>query len=176
MHPHTTVITPNTGFVNRPYFTYPYGNYDAPDNPVVDFLPDGVTFSTARPPKELVLGIIDGGTVKGYPLPLLAELGTRGAVNDQVGSRPVVIASLAQWNTAVAFDRRVDDQTLTFRISEAPGGFHLEDLETGTRWNATGLAASGPLAGAQLQPLTDAFVAFWFAWSLFYPEIELYRA
>ena len=45
---------------------------------------------------------------------------------------------------------------------------------TGSLWSVDGLATQGPLAGQRLQPRADAFVAFWFAWPEFYPEIKIW--
>ena len=73
----------------------------------------------------------------------------------------------------MAFDRRVGGQTLTFTVaSEAP--LTLTDAETGSTWDGGGVAVAGPLAGERLQILSDAFVAFWFAWSIYYQELDLF--
>ena len=172
-HPNTTVITPNTGFL-RPYFEYPYGDYADPDNDFVDYLPPDT-----KPPrdvlktKELVLGVFDGTDAIAYSLEKLAARGVSHIVNDQVGSTPFVVVSRSQWNTAQAFDRRVNGQTLTFTMTN-PGPFTMTDDQTGSEWNDWGEAISGPLAGQRLTPVSDAFVAFWFAWSLYYPGSRVY--
>ena len=168
-------MTPNTGFGNRPYFQYPYGDYDEPGNGFVDFLPPGVTWSTERLPKELVLGVIDGSAVKAYPLADLEAMGVNAVVNDVVGSTPVVVTSQSQWRTARAFDRTVGSQTLTFSLAGGGGPFTMTDAETGSSWNALGDATAGPLAGERLTPIADSFLAFWFAWSIFYPQVELFQ-
>jgi hypothetical protein len=33
---------------------------------------------------------------------------------------------------------------------------------------------SGPLAGQRLRPMAEPFVAYWFAWPEFYPEIRIW--
>jgi hypothetical protein len=50
--------------------------------------------------------------------------------------------------TAAAFERRLAGRTLSF-TSSAPGS--LVDLQTGSRWDITGRAITGPLRGAQLR-------------------------
>ena len=65
---------------------------------------------------------------------------------------------------------RSGDLELTF--SAANGGF--TDAETGSVWTVDGLAKEGPLAGKRLRPIPDAFVAYWFAWPEFYPEIRIW--
>jgi hypothetical protein len=156
---------------HRPYGVYPYGNYAEPDNFLIDFLPRGTTISTDRPPKELVLGVQHSGSSKAYPFGVLDETGI--ANNDTVGDLPVLVTYLASEQTAMAFDRRVNGQELTFAVAD-PVALTLQDEETGSVWNITGEAISGPLAGERLRQLVDAYVVFWFAWSVYYPNTDLF--
>lgn len=50
----------------------------------------------------------------------------------------------------------------------------MVDWETGTEGNSRGEAVAGVLSGQRLAPLKDAYVAFWFAWSVYYPTIEVF--
>ena len=51
----------------------------------------------------------------------------------------------------------------------------MKDRETGTTWSLlTGQALGGPLAGRALERLPSHY-SFWFAWSDFHPETELYE-
>jgi hypothetical protein len=172
-YPATTVVTPNTGFGNRPYFSYPYGDYADPDNNFVDFLPPGSTWSRELKTKELVLGVFDGGEAVAYSLERLAGKGVAFLENDQVGSIPYVVVSRRQWNTAQAFDRRIGGSTLTFTLT-SPGPLVMADDQTGSEWNAQGVAISGPMEGQRLTPVPNSFTAFWFAWSLYYPNLRLF--
>lgn len=172
-HPNTTVLTPNTGFVNRPYFQYPYGDYADPDNDFVDFLPPSTTWSRELKTKELVLGVFDGSDAVAFSLERLAAAGVSQVVNDQVGSTPFVVAARSQWNTAQAFDRRVNGETLTFTLTN-PGPFIMTDDQTGSVWDIHGVAISGPMMGQKLTLVADSYTAFWFAWSLYYPSIRVY--
>lgn len=174
-YPNTTVMTPNTGAsAGRPYFSYPYGDYADPNNNFVDFLPSGVTWSSELKTKELVLGVFVGSTLVTYPLEAMAAQGDAVAVNDVVASLPVVITYRSAANVAVAFDRRVSGQTLTFNVTtSAP--FTMVDVETGSEWNGAGEATSGPLSGQRLTHVDDAYVAFWFAWSIYYPNVEIFQ-
>lgn len=172
-YPTTTVVTPNTGFGNRPYFQYPYGDYADPNNNFVDFLPPNTNWSRELKTKELVLGVFDGSDAVAFSLERLAATGVSHVVNEQVGSTPFVVAARSQWNTAQAFDRRVNGQTLTFTLTN-PGPFTMTDDQTGSVWDIQGVAISGPLMGQRLTLVADSFVAFWFAWSLYYPSIRVY--
>lgn len=173
MHPTTDVIKPDTAEFDFPYGQYPYGNYASPNNSTTLF--PGSAYSSARPPKELVLGVHEGASARAYPFGALAEQGEVVVLNDSVGDRPILVMYVNAERTALAFDRRVNGQELTFSV-EDPFAFTLVDAETGTIWGPAGEAISGPLAdqGARLSPLVDAYVVFWFAWSTYYPNTELF--
>ena len=56
------------------------------------------------------------------------------------------------------------------------GDVKLRDEETGSTWSGlSGKAIAGPLTGEFLQPL-PSFYSFWFAWTDFFIEAELYEA
>ena len=148
LHPNTTVMTENTGFADRPYGLYPYGNYDEPHNTDIGFLSTStrMRINDVRPPKELALGIFNGSVAVAYTFGVLSDQGTAVAVSDTVASTPVLVTYFAPQETAMAFDRRVNGAELTFTVAtEAP--MTLMDRETGTVWDATGKAVTGPLAG-----------------------------
>ena len=173
-HPNTTVVTRNTGVANRPYFVYPYGGYADLNNDFVDFLPAGAFWSNELRTKELVLGVFVGSTAVAYPLAAMAAQGGAVAANDVVASLPVVVTYRSAGNVAVAFDRRVSGQTLTFNVT-ASAPFTMVDAETGSEWNSAGEATSGSLSGQRLEQVDDAYVAFWFAWSIYYPAIDVFQ-
>ena len=185
LHPNTTVVTTNTGF-DRDYRGYPYGDYRDLTNEQVPFLAEGVRWNPLLPPKEVVLGVIDGWS-QGvecrpftdcdaivYSLKGLAEQGPAVTVNDSVGKRALLITYQDAFGTANAFDRTVNGEPLTFEVVTA-NPLTMRDRETGTIWNEMGTAFEGQLAGAQLEPITDAYVGFWFAWSLFFKSLRLYQ-
>ncbi len=169
-YPNTTVLNLDTGFTDRPYFQYPYGNYAVPENDFVDYLTNGVTWQRDLKTKELVLGLFEGQLAVAYSLERLAAKGSAYVENGEIGSTPYAVVSRAEWNTAQAFDRRVNGETLTFTMT-ATQPFTMTDNETGSEWDSRGEAISGPLVGQQLALVADSYVAFWFAWSLFYPDI-----
>ena len=147
--------------------------YAATDNDFVDFVVAGTTWSSELKTKELVLGVFNGSTAAAYPLEALAAQGNAVVVNDVVSSTPIVVTYRSDGNVAIAFERVVNGQTLTFDVtSEIP--FGMVDTETGTEWNSRGEGVAGTLSGQQLTPVEDAFVAFWFAWSLYYPSVKVF--
>ena len=70
----------------------------------------------------------------------------------------------------MAYSTVLGAERLNFTVEDD----RIVDLETGSLWNVEGLAVEGPLAGQRIPPVAEAFVAFWFAWPLFYPEIVLW--
>ncbi len=120
--------------------------------------------------KEQVLGIVLDSQPKAYPFSTLADV---GIVNDVVGETPLLVVYDLASDTAIAFERAIDGRELTFRRSESNLAL-LEDEETGSQWRAfSGEAISGPLEGSTLRQNATTY-AFWFAWSDFYTQTEVY--
>ncbi len=168
LYPDTRVLSSNTGhFRNYSRSGYPYGNYEAPDNSVLLF-PQPV--NEDRLPKERVLGIPVGQGGKVYPFFELDNGNGRRAVNDTVDGNQIVILWDESGQGASAFHALVDGRVLTFRAEAG----EIIDLETGSLWNHAGIATSGELQGMRLQPVAEAYVAFWFAWKAFHPDLEIW--
>lgn len=168
LHPETTVVSFETGF-RRNYGQYPYGNYDQlGDNQLL--FPQSFT-DPRRPMKELVLGIARDGVARAYPYGVLGE---RSAANDLLADRGVLVLFDQRAQLALAFERDVAGQRLSFEVVEATAfPFQIRDRETGTLWDLTGAAVSGPLAGARLDPIAT-YSAMWFAWAAFHRGTELF--
>lgn len=125
-------------------------------------------------PKMQVLGVAIDGTVRAYPYDAVKDA---GVVNDWVGTVPVVVAARGDRSvstlsgTLVAYDRRVDNETLQFRAI-ADG-----DLWGGaSRWSLiTGRATNGPYEGTRLTPVGTPPM-FWFVWRDRHPETTVWSA
>ena len=125
------------------------------------------------PGKELVLGAVHNDMARAYPFGAIA--GQR-VINDSFGGDAVVIAFDGSSETGAIFKRTVDGRTLTFRDGGANdlGVMLIRDQETGSSWQAfTGQAIDGPMAGQVLDRLPSHY-SFWFAWSDFHPNTELF--
>ena len=93
-------------------------------------------------------------------------------VNDSFQDRELVLVLDPNSSAMGAYDRSLDEEILTFDQSDEPA--QMTDRETGSHWGrATGEALSGRLKGKRLRPV-PFLVSFWFAWSDFHPESELY--
>ena len=63
---------------------------------------------------DLVVSFSEGGETRAYPLRILVW---HEIVNDTVGGRPVAVTYCPLCGTAMVFDRRVGDRTLSFGVS-----------------------------------------------------------
>ena len=169
LHPNTKVIAAETGY-NRNYteFGYPYGDYEVEDNPRLLF---DQTISGRRPPKERLLGILgmDGGIA--FPFNEL-DAAPMTVVDETVDGQKVVVFWSRWHGGAAAFRPVAGSQDLSFRVEN---GIFLDE-QTGSTWQLDGLAIDGPLAGERLEPIAEAFVAFWFAWHAFSPSTRVWTA
>jgi len=113
-------------------------------------------------------------------------LSEQGVINDKIGNTDLVVFHVFGTNSALgnsiisvaedigatgAFDRKLQDQTLTFSVQEG----HIVDDQTGSMWNIAGQAISGPLEGQSLTPIIHSD-HFWFSWAAFYPDTTIYEA
>ncbi len=174
-YPAGRVLSRETGF-SRPYGSNPYEGYDSSGFP---FLFRG-SADGRLPLMERVVGVSYGGVQRAYPYTALAG---QPVINDEVGGQPLVVFYAFGTNSALdasriaeardvgasgVFNPIVEGQALSFE--ERDGAF--VDRETGSVWNLSGQAVSGPLQGAQMARLVSTD-HFWFAWAAFYPETEI---
>lgn len=167
LHPGTRVLLPppRSGTVGQydrefDYFTPKYG-YREQSQLVGRDTHDGDLH-----PKTMVIGVVLDGTARAYPFEVVT---VEDVINDHIGDRPVVVAA-APDGTLVAYNRRLDGQTLRF---EGDGDRHL--LAAETRWErTTGRAIDGPHEGRHLGRANDHPPMFWNGWSKFNPETEVY--
>ena len=171
MFPASRVVSSNTGFTRNYRETgYPYGDYEELNNPAL--LDSRTGLDRRRPPKERGLGIPVGTGGMVFPFGLLDDTDAPvRAVHETVGGEDVVVFWDEAAQTAMAYRPRLDGERLTF--SESDG--KLVDAETGSVWDVSGRAVSGPKAGAQLEPVAEAYIAFWFAWAVFQPDVEIWN-
>ena len=142
--------------------------------------------------KELVVGIVGEsgqiayayGEMRDNPLihdvfeeqPLLLTSNLEGgavSVGQESPLETVTPAFNLKSGAVSVFRRTVDDEVLTFEETE--DALLMSDTGTGSTWRKdTGEAIEGPLEGARL-PRVDSITSFWFAWSDFYPNTDVYN-
>jgi hypothetical protein len=171
------VLSRETGY-NRAYGRNPYAGYDdisgrpwmAPE-----------AGDDRLPPMEKVVAVTIGDADRAYPHSLTRE---RRVISDQIEGQPIVIfhaegavsaldrqrvAASRQIGSTGVFDPRVEGRALTFDYAEG----RFKDRQSGSTWDITGRALSGPLQGSRLKPIVHGDY-FAFAWFAFKPETEVY--
>ncbi len=123
------------------------------------------------PTKELVLGLGFDSEPVAFPH---SKLEAEPLIQVTNAGETAVIYYDPTTNTALAFSTVVDGQELDFELVEQDGREWMQDTQTGTLWVPfTGQAVNGEMAGKALDRL-HAVNAFWFAWSDFYPNTEIW--
>lgn len=179
IHPNTQVLSRDTGF-NRAYGQEPYGGYYQGGGPIFP-----IANSDSRlPEKSIVHGVSINGLARAYPEQSVADVG--GIVNDVVGSLSLLIvqdpdqitkpdrglgSKVVSSRVTRIFDRMIDGITLDFEIIDGK----LFDEQTGSEWSFEGMALSGPHEGKRLARIAST-PEFWFSWSSFYPDTEIFQA
>ncbi len=167
LHPDTRVVA---GGGARNYRSYPYGSYDDVGNEQLLFPVRNL--DRRRALKERVLGIPDGETGGiAFPFGALDAIGPVAAVHSALsGSTEVVVLWDRAHASAMAYRPVARGQRLRF---ESRAGA-IVDVETSSQWDVNGRARSGPLAGERLEPVAEAYTAFWFAWAAFHRDTQLW--
>lgn len=120
------------------------------------------------PMKSQVLGILADDIPRAYTLEAVAD---RGVINDKIGETELAIFGAGDF--IQAYDRQLDaDTILTFRRADQDGRF--VDLESGSEWMPTGVALSGQYAGSQLRAIPHYNKIFWYVWSDYFPNSEIF--
>lgn len=127
-------------------------------------------FDTRLPAMSFVFGVKIGDESCAYPLDALKEA---PVINDVVGGEPVVVLYDRKREIGQIFQRTVDGQTLTLSAVEDDADVVAQDAETGTRWDVTGRAKSGPLEGKRLESPPHYNQLFWFSWAAFYRDTRI---
>ena len=160
-HPDSLFLN-TSGFAYDPYVSYYTSNASGilgtsnPDDRLYD--------------KELVMGLVGQEGQKAIAYRYLVG---SPVLNDTFEGRGLVATLVIETAAINLFDRTVNGRMLTFDQADDRG--HMTDRETGSIWDKrTGEALSGELTGNRLEQAL--FISsFWFAWSDFWPDTELYE-
>lgn len=166
LYPGSVVMDRQTG-VNRPYGTYPYGDYKTNN----DNLLFPVKGDDSRLPRKVrVFGIIAAGQSEVFKI---NAFGTGiNVINDNFNSRSLVVIGSTDLNVSAAYESKLSDGTvLEFTAVQDQLPVVMTDSE-GNKWDIFGNAVSGPREGTQLNS-TESFTAYWFAWAAFYPNATI---
>ncbi len=168
--PNTKVVSSSTGY-GRDYTQYPYGGYEQLDDP--PFTPQ--EYDRSRQPKERIVGIEGpNGGFLAVPFLELDALGELAVVNVEVEGESLVVVWDRAGQSGNTFSRIPQGSgsgaPLTFTVEDGK----IFDVETGSRWSLGGEVVEGPLEGASLGLYAESMTAFWFAWSAFHPDTQVW--
>lgn len=183
-HPESAVLSKDTGF-SRSYGNNPYAGYDDVNKP--PFLFAGEIDDTFAP-KERIVALEYEEVTKAY---LLDDLRESGFLEDELAGRPIVLfyqegtASGLEdsrvaggrdvGSTYVYFTDNISDDSSSDRLLFEMEGEVIRDQQTGSTWNFFGQAVDGSLTGKKLEPVAFKVDTFWFAWSTYEPNTEIFR-
>jgi hypothetical protein len=100
------------------------------------------------------------GQTRAYPVQILTK---HEIVNDQVAGTPVTITYCPLCNSALAFDRRLEERVLDFGTSGKlyRSALVMYDRQTESLWtHFDGLAIQGPLTGTRLEVIPVQMLSF----------------
>ena len=138
------------------------------DRPI--FLSAGQT--TFLKDNDYVLGVSWNGESKAYPIRIMDW---HEVVNDYFSNDPVVVTYCPLCGSGVAFNSRVNSQSLTFGVSGLlyNSDVLLYDRQTKSLWSQLEtMAISGPQSGAKLEIIPTAYIT-WNDWKMKYPETKV---
>jgi len=164
-HPDTAILDKGRSGSSDPYDGY-YANNDA------GVIGESV-YDERLARKDKILGVGFDGGPKAFPLSALDD---NPVVNDRVAGEDVVVFFKPDTDTALVYNRDLEGRRLEFeQVIVDDGTALLRDKKTGSLFLPfTGRGIDGELEGEQLERV-HSVVSFWFAWSDFYPETELYH-
>ena len=175
LYPDTQVVASGS-YRQSQYTRYPYDDYRTNNSYLIFGLSPRLSAnpnpaSAAFAVKDRVLGLRLNGRAKAYPFD---SMGSRRIINDRVGGTEIAVLWDRGTHLALPYSRWVGEDLLTFDIDQSDGfPFNMVDRETGTRWNANGVALEGPLQGKRLTQI-PAHNSMWFAWVTFWQDTDVW--
>lgn len=121
-------------------------------------------------PRTLVVGITVNGAAKAYPFDAVLK---QSPIMDDLGGTPIFVVVGDDKRSVRAFERTVDGRKLEFFLKPGSSQLVLADAETGSEWDFTGKAISGPLSGQQLKKVA-VLNDYWFDWKAYNPKTIVY--
>ena len=133
-------------------------------------------------PRTIVLGVSLGGAERAYPLDALRG---QGVVLDDLGGAGIAILAAADGRSFRAFESDHGGRRLplflelgTAAAAAAPGEpapRRWIDGNSGSVWDFSGVAVSGPWQRQRLRPVPAA-KDYWFDWQTYHPHTSVYTA
>jgi hypothetical protein len=130
-----------------------------------------VALDRSLEPRTLIVGLTVNGRAKAYPFEALSK---QALILDDVGGVPIFIVTGDDKRSVRSFERTIDGRKLEFFLKPNTPSLTLVDAETGSEWDFTGRAISGPLNGRQLKKVA-ILNDYWFDWITYNPRKLVYQ-
>jgi hypothetical protein len=121
--------------------------------------------------RALVVGVNANGASRAYPFNALVK---QSPIIDELGRVPIMIVLADDHKSVRGFERTVDGRQLEFFVKPDVSPLRLVDAQTGSEWDFSGQAVSGPSVGKQLNRLA-VLNDYWFDWKTYHPDTTLYQ-
>jgi hypothetical protein len=133
--------------------------------------PASAAADTRLAPRALVIGVEERGASRAYPVDAVTAA---HVVLDDLGGTAIAIVRAPDGRSTRVFDRTVDGRALDLvaRLDRTP--FRLLDVASGSEWDFTGAAVSGPLTGRTLRRIVF-LEEYWFDWKTYHPSTDVAR-
>ncbi len=128
-------------------------------------------FDKALEPRALVIGVKIDDASRAYPFDALLK---QSPIVDEVGRVPILILLGDDKKSVRVFDRTIDGRRLELFVKPSVSPLRLVDAETGSEWDFSGTAVSGPMSGKQLKKIA-LLNDYWFDWKTYNPSTTLYQ-
>jgi hypothetical protein len=132
--------------------------------------------------RAYVVGVVAGGQAKAYPRAKLTPNANRGkgkppmttALVDTVGGVPLAVLVGGDGISIRVFDRRVAGAPIDLMARPGSSPARFLDPASGSEFDLTGEAVSGPLLGTRLERI-PSITEFWFDWQLRHPDTQVHK-
>jgi len=156
-HPNTLLLQPDPGSVSK--YAEWFATFDSMRSPA----------DTSGSRKIWVAGVTLQNQAVAYQFPSLVRA---KAVNDKIGSTPVLVTIENDSLSTHVWKRTVDNQVLEFKMDSS--WTTMKDILTASVWNADGLCIEGVFNGKQLEPVQH-YNEFLRSWEQFHPGTTVWK-
>lgn len=122
--------------------------------------------------RSLMVGITVENVAKAYPFDMLKK---QNPIVDSINHEPIVLVLHSDGKSVRAFSRKLESEAYEFYRATDSSELQLMDSQTGSHWNFSGVAVSGPLKGKQLQQIYS-LKDYWFDWKNYHPNTLIYNS
>ncbi len=119
--------------------------------------------------KSWVVGISIHNSSRAYDWNDLLKL---KLINDTINNIPILLSLHSDNISFSAWKSTVGDSVLIFTRNDSLG--RMQDLQTNSLWNYSGVCEGGYFKGKQLQPI-QAYQEFWHSWKGFHPATTMFK-